>query len=149
MAKVTKKAVKKVTKKATSKAVAVVEEAALVEGNLSSHALAQVADFDTTAFEGVELDVADNLEIFKNDIVIPKLWLIQAMSEFRKQKKADEGDYVDSRSEEIVLPVASEIGYLPLIVMKTFKRWQTFKLVSEGTTIKKEFVSSEIVSTLR
>jgi len=137
---------KKVTKKTTAKkAVAVVEKSMLVEGNLSQ-SLAALGEVDSSVLGNVELDVADDMELFKNDIVIPKIHLIQSMSELRKQKKANEGDYVDSRSEQILLAEDDEKKYLPIIVIKTFKRWQTFKLVNEGSKIKKEFISSEIMT---
>lgn len=134
---------KATAKKTTSKEVAVVNESMeLMEGKLSASALASLAGFEAEEFKGVDLDVTENKELFANDIVIPKIWLIQAMSELRKKKVADEGDYVDSRSEEILLAVDDkEKEYLPIIPIKTFKRWQTFKIVNE----KKEFVSSEIM----
>lgn len=115
---------------------------ALTEAGLTSSALATHANYDLTQFEGVGLDISDNKEIFKNDILIPKIWLIQAMSELRKQKKADEGDFVDSQTGEIL---AGEGETLNFVVLKTFKRWQTFKLVKEGNKTKKEFVSSELI----
>lgn len=115
---------------------------ALTEAPLTSTALAAHADYDLTSFEGVNLDVAENDELFKNDILIPKIWLVQAMSELRKEKKADEGQFVDSLTGELL---ADNEETLKFIVLKTFKRWQTFKLVQEGSKIKKEFVSSEIM----
>lgn len=135
-----KKATKKVTKKA-AKAVAVVEESMLVESSLS-HSLAAVGDIDTKVLGNVELDVVDDMDLFKNDIVIPKIHLIQALSELRKQKKASEGDYVDSRSEQILLAEDAEQEFLPIVVIKTFKRWQDFKMVGD----KKEFVKSQIMT---
>lgn len=113
----------------------------LPEGKLSSNTLASMANYDMKNFEGVELDVTQNKELFQNDIVIPKIWLIQAMSELRKQKKADEGDFADSRSEEILLPCEGKVEYIPMIVIKTFKRWQSFKIIGD----KKEFISSEVM----
>lgn len=139
---------KKVVKKKTTKATKTVVPAAtsmLVEGGLSS-SLAAMGEVDTSMLGNVELDVADDIDLFKNDIVIPKIHLIQSMSELRKQKKANEGDYVDSRSEQILLAEDSEQEFLPIIVMKTFKRWQTFEIIKEGNDVKKEFVSSEIMT---
>lgn len=132
-----KKATTKNSKAVATKASA---EIAFEEGNLSQ-SLAAMGTIDSSALGNVELDVADDMELFQNDIVIPKIHLIQSMSELRKAKKADEGDYVDSRSEEILLAHNSE-ETLPFIAMKTFKRWQTFKMVGD----KKEFVSSEIMT---
>lgn len=137
---------KKATKKASSKKVstkemATLEDAPLVETSLSSHSLAALTDLDSAALDGVALDVLDEHELFKNDIIVPKIWLIQAMSELRKDGKAREGDYTNSRSEEILLGTDSE-DYLPIIVMKTFKRWQTFEIIGD----KKEFVKSELMT---
>lgn len=118
------------------------EESALVVAGLNSSAMAVHATFDKSMFEGVGLDVLDNKDLFSNDIIIPKIWLIQAMSELRKQKKADEGQFVDSTSAEILCDNGETLRF---VVLKTFKRWQTFKQVTENGKIKKEFVSSEIM----
>ena len=128
------------TKKKPTKAVAKKEES-LIEGSLSSHSMAQLADYDGAALDGAALDITDDQDLFKNDIVIPKIWLIQAMSELRKQKKAEEGDYCDSRSEEVLLSNESEEA-LNFVVLKTIKRWQTFKMEGE----KKIFISSEVMT---
>lgn len=50
-----------------------------------------MANYDMTSLEGIELDVTDNKDLFKNDILIPKIWLIQSMSQLRKDKVNDEG----------------------------------------------------------
>lgn len=136
-----KKTTKKKTTKKVTKAVAVKEETMLVEGGLSQ-TLAAFGQINTDALGNVELDVVDDIDIFKNDIVIPKIHLIQSMSELRKQKKANEGDYVDSRSEQILLAEDDEKEFLPIIVIKTFKRWQDFKMVGD----KKEFIQSQIIT---
>ena len=96
-----------------SKDVLVMEEDnMLIEGNLSG-TLAALGAVDTSVLGDVALDIVDDMEVFKNDIVIPKVHLIQAMSELRKAKKADEGDYLDSRSEEVILRYDDE-NALPL-----------------------------------
>lgn len=152
----TKKAAKKVTKKATTKkttkavVVASEKEMELTETNLSSAALASLANYDASEFEGVELDITENKEIFSNDIIIPKLWLMQEMSELAKDKKRKEiesGDFIDSQSEEVLLKIDIDNPekFMPIIPIKTFKRWQTFKHIKEGNEIKKEFVSSELI----
>lgn len=140
-----KKASKKVSKKTNLKNAVVVgneSEVELQETALNNSAIAQLSNFDLSQFEGVELDVADNSTLFANDFVVPKIWLMQTMSDLAKSKEheIEEGDYVDSRSEEVLLSYDGE--YLPIVVLKTFKRWQTFKLVKG----KKEFLSSEIMS---
>lgn len=143
-----KKTTKKTTtkksapKKAESKAVALVEENELIEAPLTSAAMAAHANYDMAMFKDVKLDVVENQELFKNDILIPKVWLVQAMSDLRKQKKADEGQFVDSLSGEVLADLDEELKF---VVLKTFKRIQTFKLVQEGSKVKKEFVSSEIM----
>ena len=121
----------------TKKEVVAVSEA-LVPAAKTSAAMAVHANFDMSMFEGVKLDIAENKELFKNDFLIPKIWLVQAMSDFRKEKKADEGEYVDSQSAEVLAPVG---GVLRIVVLKTFKRWQTFEKQGD----KREFVSSEIM----
>jgi len=131
---------KKTTKKKTTKATENVP--ALVEARLTSAALASHANYDMEAFNDVSLDVADNNELFQNDILIPKVWLVQAMSELRKEKKADEGQFVDSQTGELLADNGEQLNF---VVLKTFKRWQTFKMVQDGNKIKKEFVSSEIM----
>ena len=136
-----KKAVKK---QSESKEVAIIGDEMLIAGNLNQ-TLANLGELDTSVLGDVELDIADDIALFKNDIVIPKIWLIQAMSELRKAKKADEGDYVDSRSEDILL-ASDEEDALPIIVIKTFKRWQTFKMVKDGKDVKKVFLKSEVMT---
>ncbi len=111
---------------------------ALQEADLTSSALAAHANYDLDDFKGVDLGVVDNLSLFENDIIMPKIWLTQAMSEFRKAKKAEEGDYVDSQTGEVL---AAEGTDLRLVVLKPFKKWQTFKLVNG----KKEYLSTEVM----
>lgn len=131
---------KKVTKKATTKKKASEADVpALIDSGLNSAALAAHANYDVAQFADVALDVNENSELFSNDILIPKIWLIQAMSELRKQKKADEGQFVDSQTGELL---ADEGEVLNFVVLKTFKRWHTFKLNGD----KKEFVSSDIMT---
>ncbi len=112
----------------------------LVVSNLSSSSLAQFAQYDLGQFEGVKLDVAENKELFNNDILVPKVWLTQTMSDHRKEHNIKEGTFVDSQSMDILADVG---GTLRFIVLKTFKRWHTFELV--GAKKDKEFVSSEIM----
>lgn len=115
----------------------------LKEQKLNAELLAK-SDLDLAQFAGVELDVADNMQLYANDILIPKLWLIQASSELRKARKAQDGDYVDSRSEQILWSPGTDKAFLPIIVLKTFKRWHTFTPVVPFNG-KNEFVSSEVI----
>jgi hypothetical protein len=111
---------------------------AVVASQLTSSSMAELANYDAEMFKDVVLDVAENKELFKNDLLIPKIWLVQTMSDLRKEKKADEGDFVDSQTAEIL---AASGESLKLIVLKTFKRWHTFEVTATG----KEFLSSEIM----
>lgn len=95
------------------------------------------AGLDVGAFDGVTLDTTDS-DIFDNDIVIPKIWLIQAISEMRKKKQADEGQFVDSQTGEILADVDSPLRFT---VLKTFKRWHDF-----ADKDKKEFKASYFVT---
>lgn len=112
----------------------------LTESSLSNLNGENLPDYGD-ALKGLELDVADNKELFSNDILIPKIHLIQTMSELSKSREKMDGDYVDSRTAETLLPVDGPAEYLPLIVLKTFKRWHTFELVGD----KKKFLSSEVM----
>lgn len=88
-----------------------------------------------------EKDIVGNEEIFQNDILVPKLWLMQASSELVKQEKRKQGQFINSLTEEVI----GEKGeVLRFIVLRSFKRWQTFKLKHEGHKVKKEWVSSEV-----
>jgi len=131
---------KAATKKAPAKKAAAPKEnlPALIDSGLNSAALAAHANYDVTEFAGIALDVNENSELFQNDILIPKIWLIQSMSELRKQKKADEGQFVDSQTAELLADEGEELNF---VVLKTFKRWHTFKMV-DG---KKVFDSSDIM----
>lgn len=131
---------KVVKKKAESKEL--VAPNTLVEAGLNSAALAIHANYDMAELDGVKIDLNDDADLYANDILIPKVWLIQAMSELRKQKKADEGQFVDSQTGEILADVDQTLGF---VVLKTFKRVQTFEMVQDGNKIKKEFVSSELM----
>ncbi len=135
---------KKKTAKKESKDLALKEskDLALKEAGLTSAALAAHANYDLDTFKDVGLDVDQNRDLFQNDILIPKIWLVQAMSELRKSKQAEEGDFADSQTGEVL---AEEGDSLNVVILKTFKRWQTFKMVTEKGKTKKEFVSSEIM----
>jgi len=125
-------------KKKVSKKIRAGKEVALTEAPLSSAALAEYANYDLKEFKGDALDIKENAELFSNDILIPKVWLVQTMSEIRKQKKAEEGQFIDSQTKELLADNEKELRF---VVLKTFKRWHTFEMV--GT--KKEFISSEVM----
>lgn len=110
---------------------------------LNENAMVESPDFDLKEFEGVELSTQENKELYENDIMLPKIWLIQALSELRKQKKAEEGQFVDSQTGEILAPEGGEVRF---VVLKTFKKWQTFELVTEGGKNKKKYMNTEIMT---
>ena len=58
----------------------------LTESSLSNLNGENLPDYGD-ALKGLELDVADNKELFSNDILIPKIHLIQTMSELSKSRK--------------------------------------------------------------
>jgi len=91
---------------------------------------------------GAGQDVEEKKELFVNDFLIPKLWLIQAMSELRIEGKASEGDFANSISGEVLSNGSSEEA-VTFCIVNSFKRWQTFKINEKG---KKEFVESETVT---
>lgn len=134
------------TKKATppKETAKPVEEKALTvqAAPLTSAAMAQFANYDLTQFSDVGLDIADNKELFSNDLLIPKVWLIQSMSDLRKEEKAKEGQFVDSQTGEVI---ADRGETLRFVVLKTFKRWHTFEVKKVKNDIVKEFLSSEIM----
>lgn len=113
-----------------------------VPATTSSASMATHAQFDKTLFAGIKLDIVENAEIFSNDVLIPKVWLTQAMSDHRKEKGIEEGTFVDSQNFDILAVVG---GVLRFIVLRTFKRWHTFEIVTEKGKTKKEFISSEIM----
>lgn len=61
----------------------------------------------------VSTHVAQDQQILKGDVVLPKLLLMQALSDFVKQKKATAGDIVRS-SGEIVAKDGAELEFIPL-----------------------------------
>lgn len=89
---------------------------------------------------GAGADIAENKELFVNDYLIPKLWLIQSMSQLRLDGLANEGDYCNSINGKKLSNGEDPISF---VVVNTFKRWQTFKINEKG---KKEFVESETMT---
>ena len=87
---------------------------------------------------GADIDAAK--EIFSNDYLIPKLWLIQSMSQLRIDGMANEGDFCNSIDGKIITDGETPLTF---VVVNTFKRWQTFKIKENG---KKEFVNSEAMT---
>ena len=74
---------------------------------------------------------ADINELFKNDLLIPKIWLMQSESELIKEKKAGLkiGDFVSSLTDE---KLAGPDEGLKFVVVKLFKKWQGFIVDRKG-----------------
>lgn len=89
---------------------------------------------------GAGADIDEAKEIFSNDYLIPKLWLIQSMSQLRIDGLANEGDFCNSIDGKIISNGEAPLNF---VVVNTFKRWQTFKV---NEKMKKEFVSSEAMT---
>ena len=125
-----------------SKAVAVKEENKFVPQTVnSSSAMAANLKLNNALFDGVEKSVmGEDKDLFSNDILMPKIWLIQQMSEMFAEGKAKLGDYVSSINGEVL---ADKDTPLYFIVLSMFKRWHTFEMVAG----KQEFLSSEIMTT--
>lgn len=131
-------------KKATTKkeetlnVPAVATETGLTTSDSISAAMIAHVNIDKSMFAGYEQSI-DN-ELFKNDIIIPKIWLVQQMSEAFKQGKAGLGHYISSQTLEAISNGTEEILFIPLNI---FKRWQTFKVDAKGN---KEFFRSDIIT---
>lgn len=128
-------------KKVTTKEVAVAknESTGLIESTNSMSAMATHLKMDKALFGGYEASV--DAELFSNDIIIPKIWLTQQMSETFKNGVAKLGEYVSSATNEVL---GDGKEPLRLVVLKVFKRWHTFSLDAKGN---KEFLSSELYTT--
>lgn len=112
-------------KKASTKAVAKKETAGLPT-NLN---------FDKSLMGGQEID--------KEDILIPKLWLMQPMSEFVTSGKAQNGEYRDSILGDLLCEDVSE---LEMILFAPYKTWQV--TVQRFDAKKKKHTNPEYVETL-
>ena len=90
--------------------------------------LFDVATTDTSEEWGAGFDFDENAELFKNDFLIPKIWLAQKMSEYLN-KEIVPGDFVNSLTLE---KLAGPEEGVKFIVVKSFKRWQGFSLDEKG-----------------
>jgi hypothetical protein len=77
----------------------------------------------------------------KRDILIPKLLVMQGLSDLVTEEKAQMGDIVDSVTGE-VLGSCREKDYkpVPVIPIMTFKTWVVFKKSGNGQTEFKEII---------
>jgi len=117
----------------------------LIASKNSRTEMARFMDASNPLFAGVEKSVqGDDKEIFSNDIIIPKVWLTQQMSDEFKEGKAKLGDFIASVSKDILAPKGTK---LPFIVLSMFKRWHTFEVIQEKGKVKKQFMSSVVMTT--
>lgn len=77
---------------------------------------------------GAGFDFGENAELFKNDFLIPKIWLAQKMSDYLN-KEIEPGDFVNSLTLE---KLAGPEDGVKFVVVKSFKRWQGFSLDEKG-----------------
>lgn len=75
-------------------------------------------------------------QISQGDIIIPKIYLMQALSDLVEAERAKAGEWVDSIEETIL---AGRDDALEVIIFDSFKRWQIFS-VADG---KQTFAYSE------
>jgi hypothetical protein len=81
----------------------------------------------------------------KNDLIIPRLQLVQAMSEIVAQKKAAPGEIRDSLNNVLMAKEGITLEVIPLFVHKRFK---VNKLIEgKGGKVEKEF--HEMIKTPR
>ena len=136
----TKKKVTSTVKEKTksSSALTVVEKAntevaALTEEQKQLAELA-VIDNDGEAW-GAGADLDEQGAIYTNDYLLPKLWVMQALSEQLKvDKELEQGDIINSLTGEVVCLKGEELEF---VVVRSYKRWQGFRILANG---KKEYV---------
>lgn len=56
----------------------------------------------------------------QNDVLIPRLMLMQDLSELVKQRRADSGDYVHSGTGEVLIPKGQKAEFIPIV---TYRDW--------------------------
>ncbi len=117
------------SKKETSTKVIVAEKSdALAQ---FGQELTDIAITDDSESWGVEKDLVGNEEIFFNDLLIPKLWLMQGSSDMVKSRDHDHqaGDWTNSLTGEILGDPDTELKF---VVLSMNKRWQAFFLEPDG-----------------
>lgn len=70
-------------------------------------------------------------QIGQNDIIIPKIYLMQAISDLVEAEKAKAGDWVDSIEETIL---AEREEPLEVIIFDSFKNWNVLNVTKDGKT---------------
>jgi hypothetical protein len=80
----------------------------------------------TTNFEGAGME-----GIEKSDLVLPRVWLMQAISQFVSDERFKAGDIVNSLSEELINPDSPQ-GPIEIIPITQKKLWYEFEDQSDG-----------------
>ena len=78
-------------------------------------------NFDGAGMEGIE----------KSDLVLPRVWLMQAISQFVSDERFKSGDIVNSLSEELINPKNPQ-GPIEIIPITQKKLWYEFEDQSDG-----------------
>lgn len=133
------KAKKKPSKKKTDESTALI---------LSGQDYSGLEAFKEFGNIGAGADIAENLALFDNDLLIPKLQLVHTMSEVFKKGQAKYGEYINSITGQLLWKPDDEEG-IHFLVIRSFKRWHTFEIVIDRKTKKvtEEFLRSDIMST--
>ena len=101
---------------------------------LEEKELAELAILGEGEAWGAGADLEDNASLYKNDYLLPKIWVMQAMSEQLKvNKDLEQGDAINSLTGDLIAPQGEKLEF---VVVRSFKRWQAFKLLASG---KKEY----------
>jgi hypothetical protein len=85
---------------------------------------------------GLGLGAGENID--NEDILIPKIQLVQALSQAVTDKQAQAGDYFNTVDKVVIE------SPLDIVVMSSVKLWQVFKEVptGKGTKVKLEYVET-------
>ena len=91
---------------------------------------------------GVSKDLEGQEKVFANDLLIPKLWLMQGSSDWVKSREHEHraGDWANSLTGEILGGPENDINF---VVISMQKNWQFFWLDMDGDKIKKVFDGKE------
>lgn len=102
------KKTKKTTAVATKEKAGAVVDAALLKkyGNLGEH---------------------DDIQA--RDLICPKVLLVQSQSKAFVDRKAEMGDYMDSLTEEVLIPAGEAVEF---IVLKSWRTWTVFENTGKG-----------------
>lgn len=102
---------------------------------LAPDLLADVAIVEGTESWGTAKDLKGQESVFSNDLIIPKLRLLQGSSDWVKSREYEHqaGDYVNSLTEEILGNPEKPIRF---VVISMSKRWQFFWQQIENGKVK-------------